>query len=39
MFLLKIFLAPRAGVEPTTFPLGGGRSIQLSYRGALVGEV
>jgi hypothetical protein len=22
----------RAGVEPTTFPLGGGRSIQLSYR-------
>ena len=24
---------PRAGVEPATFPLGGERSIQLSYRG------
>ncbi len=22
-----------AGVEPAAFPLGGGRSIQLSYRG------
>lgn len=22
----------RAGVEPAAFPLGGGRSIQLSYR-------
>jgi ribosomal protein S18 acetylase RimI-like enzyme len=26
-------MAPRAGVEPATFRLGGGRSIQLSYRG------
>ena len=26
-------LAPRAGVEPATSPLGGVRSIQLSYRG------
>src|SRR5215472_14249931 len=26
-------LAPQAGVEPATSPLGGARSIQLSYRG------
>src|SRR5487761_140569 len=26
-------MAPRGGVEPPTFPLGGGCSIQLSYRG------
>lgn len=30
---LRAQLVPRAGVEPATFPLGGGRSIQLSYRG------
>ena len=28
-----IAAAPRAGVEPAAFPLGGGRSIHLSYRG------
>src|SRR5690606_1286599 len=30
---LKEGLSPSAGVEPATFPLGGGRSIQLSYEG------
>ncbi len=28
-------LVPRAGVEPATFRLGGGRSILLSYRGSV----
>jgi hypothetical protein len=27
-------LAPRGGFEPPAFPLGGGRSILLSYRGS-----
>ncbi len=26
-------MVPRVGVEPTTFPLGGGRAIQLCHRG------
>ena len=33
--LLKVLsfnMASRGGVEPPTFPLGGGCSIQLSYR-------
>ena len=29
-------LAPRAGFEPATFPLGGGRAIRLCHRGALI---
>ena len=29
---------PRAGVEPATFRLGGGRSILLSYRGVARGN-
>ncbi len=31
-------LVPRAGVEPATFRLGGGRSILLSYRGVAGGS-
>ena len=29
----ELGLVPRAGLEPATFRLGGGRSIQMSYRG------
>lgn len=31
---LDKLMAPRTGVEPVASPLGGVRSIQLSYRGA-----
>ncbi len=31
--MVAVELVPRAGVEPATFRLGGGRSILLSYRG------
>ena len=27
-------MVPQAGIEPTAYPLGEGRSIQLSYWGA-----
>ena len=30
---IMVDMAPRIRFERTTFPLGGGRSIQLSYRG------
>ena len=30
-------MAPRAGFEPAASPLGGVRSILLSYRGTLAG--
>ena len=26
-------VAPREGLEPSTYPLGGGRAIQLCHRG------
>ena len=31
-------MVPRVRFELTTFPLGGGRSIQLSYRGLFISE-
>ncbi len=31
-------VVPLAGIEPTTFPLGEGRSILLSYRGGCCGH-
>jgi hypothetical protein len=33
--LLEVELVPSAGLEPATFPLGGGRSIQMSYEGIM----
>ena len=32
---LTLTLAPRTGVEPAAYRLGGGRSIHLSYQGLL----
>ena len=32
------FMVPRIRFERTTFPLGGGRSILLSYRGVVWGR-